>query len=302
MASAPLPQPRPPTIEPQTLRAFVAVAREGNVTRAATRLHLSQPAVSLQLRTLAEATGLQLFTRTPQGMALTRDGAALLPLADRALAALSDFGQAAAALHQTVRGMVDGHFDFELATSLREARARVALERFDVVMLDIGLPNESGWDLLPDIRAHQPGTRVVVLTGAALAATFVGNRIRQGQLACVHGICPAETVAIGRAAHASVRGDRERDELLVLDLECTTWGERRTVERAETVVNVGDRLAQFPGEGSEIVEDCLAVVRGHDSSIPPGVSHSRVGGPMLGGARGYLPSLPSSKASLIWFQ
>ena len=73
-------------------------------------------------------------------------------------------------LHQTVRGMVDGHFDFELATSLREARARVALERFDVVMLDIGLPNESGWDLLPDIRTHQPGTRVVVLTGAALAS------------------------------------------------------------------------------------------------------------------------------------
>ena len=90
--------------DPQTLRAFVAVAREGNVSRAAQRLHLSQPAVSLQLKTLAEATGLQLFTRTPQGMALTRDGAALLPLADRALAALADFGQAAAALHQTVRG------------------------------------------------------------------------------------------------------------------------------------------------------------------------------------------------------
>ncbi|WP_066256340.1 LysR family transcriptional regulator [Hydrogenophaga flava] len=99
--------PRParlPATDPQTLRAFVAVAREGNVSRAALRLHLSQPAVSLQLKTLAEATGLQLFTRTPQGMALTRDGAALLPLADRALAALSDFGQAAAALHQTVRG------------------------------------------------------------------------------------------------------------------------------------------------------------------------------------------------------
>mgnify|MGYP006193410821 CR=1 FL=1 len=95
---------RLPTVDPQTLRAFVAVAREGNVSRAALRLHLSQPAVSLQLKTLAEATGLQLFTRTPQGMALTRDGAALLPLADRALAALSDFGQAAAALHQTVRG------------------------------------------------------------------------------------------------------------------------------------------------------------------------------------------------------
>ncbi|MEX1167035.1 MAG: response regulator [Hydrogenophaga sp.] len=68
-------------------------------------------------------------------------------------------------LHDVVRAMAGGRFDFELATSLREARARVALERFDVVILDLALPNESGWDLLPEIRAQQPGTRVVVLTG-----------------------------------------------------------------------------------------------------------------------------------------
>lgn len=99
----------PPTlihVDPQTLRAFAAVAREGNVSRAAQRLHLSQPAVSLQLKALAEATGLQLFTRTPQGMALTHDGTALLPLADKALAALADFGHAAAGLHNTVRGLL----------------------------------------------------------------------------------------------------------------------------------------------------------------------------------------------------
>ncbi|MEZ5646027.1 MAG: LysR family transcriptional regulator [Burkholderiaceae bacterium] len=93
-----------PTVDAQTLRVFVAVAREGSVSQAAHRVHLSQPAVSLQLRTLAELTGLQLFTRTARGMALTRDGAALLPLADKALAALADFGQAAASLHRTVRG------------------------------------------------------------------------------------------------------------------------------------------------------------------------------------------------------
>lgn len=90
--------------DPQTLRAFVAVAREGNVSRAATRLHLSQPAVSLQLKALAESTGLTLFTRTPHGLALTPDGAALLPQAEKALAALADFGQAALSLHSTVRG------------------------------------------------------------------------------------------------------------------------------------------------------------------------------------------------------
>jgi hypothetical protein len=52
--------------EPQTLRAFVAVEREGNVSRAAQRLHLSQPVVSLHLKRLAQSTGLVLFNRTPR--------------------------------------------------------------------------------------------------------------------------------------------------------------------------------------------------------------------------------------------
>jgi PAS domain S-box-containing protein len=68
-------------------------------------------------------------------------------------------------LHQVIRTMVGGRFDFELATSLREARERVALERFDVVILDIGLPDGSGWDLLPEIRARQPEARVLILSG-----------------------------------------------------------------------------------------------------------------------------------------
>jgi signal transduction histidine kinase/DNA-binding response OmpR family regulator len=72
-------------------------------------------------------------------------------------------------MHQRVRSMAGGRFDFELATTLREARARVSLERFDVVILDLTLPNESGWDLLPEIRANQPDARVVILSGSTLA-------------------------------------------------------------------------------------------------------------------------------------
>ncbi len=74
-----------------------------------------------------------------------------------------------AQMHAVVRSMAGDHYDFELATTLREARARVALERFDVVILDLTLPNESGWDLLPDLHAQQPDTRVVVLTGGELS-------------------------------------------------------------------------------------------------------------------------------------
>ena len=94
----------PPLPDPQTLRAFLAVAREGNVSRAAQRLHLSQPAVSLQLKGLAQTTGLSLFTRTPHGLTLTPDGAALLPQAERALGGLQDFAQAVQRLQSTVRG------------------------------------------------------------------------------------------------------------------------------------------------------------------------------------------------------
>lgn len=92
------------TLDLQILRAFVHAAREGSVSRAAERLHLTQPAVSLQLKRLAEETGLQLFTRTPHGLALTADGAALLPQAERVLSAVGDLQQAARNLQGTVRG------------------------------------------------------------------------------------------------------------------------------------------------------------------------------------------------------
>lgn len=60
------------------LRAFAAVAEEGNVTRAAERLFTSQPAVSAQIKALEQEFGFELFLRTPAGMRLTPDGERLL--------------------------------------------------------------------------------------------------------------------------------------------------------------------------------------------------------------------------------
>jgi DNA-binding transcriptional LysR family regulator len=87
----------------QALRCFIMVAREGSVSRAASLLHLTQPAVSLQLKGLEEDTGLQLFNRTPGGFTLTEAGAALLPLAHKAVSAALDFRAAANALKQSQR-------------------------------------------------------------------------------------------------------------------------------------------------------------------------------------------------------
>ena len=88
----------------QALRCFIAVAREGTVSRAAASLHLTQPAVSLQLKGLEESTGLQLFNRTPGGFTLTEAGAALLPQAHKAVSASLDFRTMADSLRETPRG------------------------------------------------------------------------------------------------------------------------------------------------------------------------------------------------------
>ena len=87
----------------QALRCFVTVAREGSVSRAAASLHLSQPAVSLQLKGLEEGAGLLLFNRTPGGLTLTEAGAALLPHAQNALSGLSGFKAAADSLKDVRR-------------------------------------------------------------------------------------------------------------------------------------------------------------------------------------------------------
>jgi len=88
---------------PQALRCFVGIAREGTVSAAAERLHLSQPAVSLQLKGLEDLSGVKLFVREAHGLALTEEGRKLLPQAEAVMRALGEFVSAAAALHQPVR-------------------------------------------------------------------------------------------------------------------------------------------------------------------------------------------------------
>ncbi|MGK8465634.1 LysR family transcriptional regulator [Nocardia cyriacigeorgica] len=64
-------------VDTRLLRYFAAVAEEGNLSRAAERLYVSQPSLTKQIHRLEELLGVTLFVRSRAGMALTEPGKAL---------------------------------------------------------------------------------------------------------------------------------------------------------------------------------------------------------------------------------
>jgi DNA-binding transcriptional LysR family regulator len=72
-------------MELHSLRYFVAVAEELHFSRAATRLHITQPALSRQIRLLEEELGITLLRRTKRTVELTEAGATFLPEIRKAL-------------------------------------------------------------------------------------------------------------------------------------------------------------------------------------------------------------------------
>ena len=61
-------------MEIRVLRYFLAVAREGNITRAADVLHVTQPTLSRQLKDLEQELGKKLFIRSSHSVFLTDEG------------------------------------------------------------------------------------------------------------------------------------------------------------------------------------------------------------------------------------
>lgn len=93
-------------MELHQLAYFVAVAEEGSFTRAAERLHVAQPGVSAQVKRLERELGQELLDRSGRTVRLTDVGAAALPHARAALAAVQGVREAVDELAGLVRGQV----------------------------------------------------------------------------------------------------------------------------------------------------------------------------------------------------
>ncbi len=138
------------------LRAFHGVAETGSVTRAAERLGVSQPAITVQIKALEEAYGVELFHRANRRLSLTKLGEELHAVSRRSFAALDE----AATLLNESGGLEHGYLTvgadgpYHVMSHLAAFR-----ERYSQIKVSLAIGNSD--DMLEDLLAYR--TDVAVL-------------------------------------------------------------------------------------------------------------------------------------------
>lgn len=93
-------------MEIRLLEYFLAVAREENITHAANTLHIAQPTLSLQLKSLEQELGKPLFVRGKRKVTLTEDGVILRRRAEEILSLVKIAEQEISSFEHDIRGTV----------------------------------------------------------------------------------------------------------------------------------------------------------------------------------------------------
>lgn len=133
------------------LHYFWAVAREGNLTRAATRLHVSQSALSAQIRQLEDQLGQTLFARVGRGLQLTEAGQMALGYADSIFAAGNELMAVMREGHREERQVLRIGAAATLSRNFQENFLRPLLVRDDVELV---LQSGNLLELLGRLRVH----------------------------------------------------------------------------------------------------------------------------------------------------
>lgn len=227
-------------MEIHQLKTFVAVAREGSITRAAERLYLSQPAVSAHIKAIEDTLGVALFERTPRGMSLTGEGQRLLAKAEQTLGAHRELLEEAA----RIRGRLSGRLRLgagsnasaailgrlltelsgrhpELEVALRQGSSVDILDGIRNGSLDAGFYNESG-EPEPDLAAIEV-SRFDIYLAAPPGLVAAGQPPDWRLLADLPWIGPAAGTCCGRAAeHLFQRHQFRPGRMISIDREDVT--------------------------------------------------------------------------------
>jgi DNA-binding transcriptional LysR family regulator len=184
------------------LRYFVAVAEELNFSRAATRLHMAQPPLSVAIRQLEQELGTELFVRSTREVSLTDAGRVLLEGARRTLAEADRAVTAARRAGEGELGQLKLAFSwsarFETLPTLGQAFAR---QHPDVELLTQEMWNA---EMASALRAGTLDAAISLCP--ELAADLNDEEIRTERpiaiLAATHALADEETISIESLADA----------------------------------------------------------------------------------------------------
>ena len=137
-------------MELRHLRYFVAVAEHENVTRAALSLHVSQPALSQQIRDLEDVLGFALLERSAKSVRLTEAGRTFLPEAREVLQRATQAVEAARAVANG--GGVELHIGYAPSLTSRLLPASLRAARKELPGLRVKLHDLSTEEMLAGLR------------------------------------------------------------------------------------------------------------------------------------------------------
>lgn len=250
------------------LRAFAVFAEDTNLSRAAERLHLSQPAVHAQLRKLADTLGVPLYQRAGRGLVLTREGVEVAAFARDAEERSGDLvarlrGESGGVDRRVVLAAGAGALLHVLGEGMRSF-SRGYQGRLDIVTADAN----AAVDAVACGTAHV-GVMVVAATATAKTATeaaLVLHRLTEvGQLLVVphaHRLARKR-----RASLTDLEGERlvmppqGRPQRAALDAAFAAQGVQVTASALATGWELTLRLVEL-GAGLAIVNASVRIPRG----------------------------------------
>ena len=137
-------------MELRHLRYFIAAAEEENVSRAALKLHVSQPGISRQIKDLEDEIGFQLFERSAKSLKLTEAGKAFLAEAKSVLQRADDAVKNAKAVAENAGGELHVGYAPSLTVKILPQALRTFQEQFPNVR--VALHDLSTEEMLAGLR------------------------------------------------------------------------------------------------------------------------------------------------------
>lgn len=179
-------------MELRHLQYLVAVAEEANFTRAAARVHVAQPGVSAQIRQLERELGQQLLDRSGRRVTVTAAGAAVLPYARAALAAVTAARDAVDELTGLLRGRISIGTVTSVSSEGFDLPALLAQFHRDHPKVEITLTAANSDQLIRSMRDGQIDLAVLGL-GPAAPPDLSLHVISEEPL--VAAVCPTHPLA-----------------------------------------------------------------------------------------------------------